>query len=160
LLSQNASTNEIDYDTYTNSIYNVNKKRNNKKPNNNNWKNKNKHEEEEEDNDSDYENKFKINKNNKNDNNENEIGFKSAINVINKKVFNNKNTSRHRDTESDEHDDNFLENAKKINTTNNQKFVPPNKNNKSNISTDKQTVIDEKLKGFDPKVNIIKNSAY
>jgi SpoVK/Ycf46/Vps4 family AAA+-type ATPase len=67
----NSNNNSVDYDNYSNSIYNVNKKKNKK----NNWRNKKNIDEEEEDEvppeDGDL------------------PGFKTAMNLINKKVFKN-----------------------------------------------------------------------
>jgi hypothetical protein len=140
----------MDYENYSNSIYNVNKKKNNgNKKQNFYGKNRNYNRDEEDENIL-----------------EEDIGFKSAINMVNKKVFNNKNnynTGRSRKTEEDENynngdDADFLENAKNMKNSgggapsNTKKFVPANKNNNKGSNKEKEAQLDEKLKGFDPKV--------
>lgn len=141
----------MDYESYTNSIYNVNKK---KKKNNFNNRNNNEEIEEEE-----------------------AVGFKSAINMVNKKVFGGGGTNYNRKNnreDLEENDEEFENVLKKKNAptsgTNNissnstgstgfKGFKPPykaanNANNANNVSTskNKEKELDEKLKGFDLKL--------
>jgi SpoVK/Ycf46/Vps4 family AAA+-type ATPase len=166
----------MDYENYSNSIYNVNKKKNKK---NNNWRNKKQEEEEEE-----YDEVPK----------EEDVGFKTAINLINKKVFKgpggpggpggrNQNYQNpqinQNNVDRDENENISRSVVYNQNTTNNnpKKFNPPYRNNKdnqresnsnSNSNTnfnssnvhannqrkeeEKEKELDDKLKGFDKKM--------
>ena len=162
----------MDYGNYSNSIYNVNKKKGGK----NKWnKNKNIEEDEEEI-------------------PEEGVGFKSAINMVNKKVFKNNNNnyssredegrssnSHYSHNSHNSHNSNINNsnvnnsNSNSSNLANPKKFNPPYKgannnsntsynsnnavnSNTSNISNnkfkeeEKEKELDEKLKGFDRKM--------
>jgi SpoVK/Ycf46/Vps4 family AAA+-type ATPase len=144
----------VDYENYSNSIYNVNKKKGGK----NKW-NKNQRIEEED-------NEIPIE--------EEDLGFKSAISMINKKVFKNSNRDDEERVQVNNSHNTYNkhnnQNNNQNNTQNNtypRKFNPPYKGNSSNTSSmanlsnkkiickeeeEKEKELDEKLKGFDRKM--------
>jgi hypothetical protein len=165
------SNTNIDYENYSNSIYNVNKKKNNNKKNFQG-----------------YNNRFNKKGSEENEDDENEgeevaTGFRSAITEINKKVFKNKNNNgnnnssyndrreedepiyngnlNNKNTRPIENENNNINNANKTGTY--KKFNPPIKSNaneqkkiyddnRNKDKGEKDKELDEKLKGFDKNV--------